>query len=59
MGVKSEAPPLTYRGLNLCDGCGIELAPGEQIAGLCPGCTQRHFPKKSRRSSKTKRNRGE
>ena len=38
----SEAAPqlldLTFRGLDRCDGCGVELAPADQLAGLCAAC---------------------
>lgn len=41
--IESAAAPaslgLTFRGLQWCDGCGTELARGEQLAGLCPGRT--------------------
>ncbi len=30
--------PLTFRGLDLCDGCGTRLEPGDRLAGLCPAC---------------------
>jgi predicted amidophosphoribosyltransferase len=31
-------PPLTFRGLDLCDGCGAPLEPGDRLSGLCPAC---------------------
>ncbi len=33
-----DAPPLVFRGLDLCDGCGATLKPGDQLSGLCPAC---------------------
>jgi hypothetical protein len=35
---KDPVLTLTYRGLDLCDGCGVPLKPREQIGGLCPAC---------------------
>jgi hypothetical protein len=29
---------LTFRGLDLCDGCGARLEPGDRLSGLCPAC---------------------
>ncbi len=29
---------LTFRGLDLCDGCGTRLDPKERLWGLCPAC---------------------
>ncbi len=34
-----ETLPLTFRGLDLCDGCGTRLAPGDRLSGLCPTCS--------------------
>jgi predicted amidophosphoribosyltransferase len=31
-------PPLFFRGLERCDGCGAQLRPRERLAGLCKGC---------------------
>ena len=33
-----ERPDLIFRGLDRCDGCGVALAPAEQLWGLCEGC---------------------
>ncbi len=33
-----DAPDLTYRGLDWCDGCGAELAPEDRLSGLCVAC---------------------
>lgn len=33
-----DALPLKFAGLDLCDGCGARLAPGDQLAGLCAAC---------------------
>ncbi len=33
-----ERPDLVFRGMSLCDGCGVPLAPDEQLWGLCPRC---------------------
>jgi hypothetical protein len=30
--------PLTFQGLDLCDGCGTRLAPGGRLTGLCSAC---------------------
>jgi hypothetical protein len=38
---EAEAPfPLAYHGLDVCDGCGVRLAPG-RLSGLCAGCLAR------------------
>ncbi len=34
----SESLALTFRGLDLCDGCGTRLEPGDRLSGLCPVC---------------------
>jgi hypothetical protein len=38
--------PLTFQGLDLRDGCGARLEPGDRLSGLCPAClepkTKRH-----------------
>jgi len=31
-------PPLTFRSLDLCDGCGARLDHRRQLAGLCAAC---------------------
>jgi hypothetical protein len=31
-------PPLIFRGLDLCDGCGARLEPGDRLSGLCETC---------------------
>ena len=36
-----EPPPLTVRGLDLCDGCGAALAERHRLSGLCPACLSR------------------
>ncbi|MFI5338449.1 MAG: hypothetical protein ACHQ7N_01250 [Candidatus Methylomirabilales bacterium] len=33
-----HAPPLTFRGLGSCDGCGTRLDPKDEISGLCEEC---------------------
>ena len=33
-----EALTLTFRGLDLCDGCGTRLDPGDRLTGLCGAC---------------------
>ncbi len=33
-----EPPALTFRGLDLCDGCGAKLDPGDRLSGLCRAC---------------------
>lgn len=33
-----DTPSLTFRGLDLCDGCGATLEPGDRLSGLCPAC---------------------
>jgi hypothetical protein len=30
--------PLTFHGLDVCDGCGTRLAPGGRLTGLYPAC---------------------
>ncbi len=35
---KAEPVALTFRGLDLCDGCGVGLHPGDRLSGLCPAC---------------------
>ncbi len=30
--------PLTFRAMDLCDGCGIRLEPGYRLCGLCAAC---------------------
>ncbi len=30
--------PLTFRGMDRCDGCGAPLAPGYRLAGMCEAC---------------------
>ena len=30
--------PLTFRGLDLCDGCGTRLEPSDRLSGLCQAC---------------------
>jgi hypothetical protein len=38
---EAEAPfPLAFQGLDVCDGCGVRLAPG-RLSGLCPACLAR------------------
>ncbi len=39
-GTRGDVLALTFRGLDLCDGCGIRLEPGERLAGLCPVCLE-------------------
>ena len=34
----ATTPPLTFKALDLCDGCGAGLEPGERLAGLCVAC---------------------
>jgi predicted RNA-binding Zn-ribbon protein involved in translation (DUF1610 family) len=36
----AHEPDLTFRGLDLCDGCGTRLEPREQLAGFCPQCVR-------------------
>ena len=36
-----EPPPLTFRGLDLCDGCGAALEERHRLSGLCPACLPR------------------
>jgi len=36
--IPHKQPDLTFRGLDRCDGCGVALAPAEQLWGLCEGC---------------------
>ena len=38
---KAEPLTLTFRGLELCDGCGARLAPGDRLSGLSPACRRR------------------
>jgi hypothetical protein len=33
--------PLTFHGLDVCDGCGTRLAPGGRLTGLCAACLAR------------------
>ncbi len=33
-----KAADLTFKGLDLCDGCGTRLDPGDRLAGLCMVC---------------------
>jgi hypothetical protein len=33
-----EALTLTFRGLDLCDGCGTRLDAEDRLWGLCPSC---------------------
>ncbi len=37
---KAEPVALTFRGLDLCDGCGARLNPGDRLSGLCPACLE-------------------
>ena len=30
-----ETLPLTFKGLEWCDGCGVRLVPGDRLSGLC------------------------
>lgn len=30
--------PLTFKGLDLCDGCGATLDPRDRLSGLCAAC---------------------
>jgi len=52
-----EPPALTFRGLDLCDGCGTRLAPGDRLSGLCAACldTIRAGPLKHRPTENAKR----
>jgi predicted amidophosphoribosyltransferase len=34
----SVTHPLSFRGLDLCDGCGTRLDPKGRLSGLCPAC---------------------
>jgi methionyl-tRNA synthetase len=40
--MRATAQPTTldliFRGLDLCDSCGMHLEPADQIAGLCARC---------------------
>jgi len=36
-----EPPPLTFRGLDLCDGCVAALEERHRLSGLCPACHPR------------------
>jgi len=53
---KSEPVTLTFRGLDLCDGCGARLDAGDGLSGLCPvcrapeatGCGPKHRPRPDR-----------
>jgi hypothetical protein len=38
--LKAEPMVLTFRGLDLCDGCGTRLDPGDRLAGLCRTCQE-------------------
>jgi hypothetical protein len=33
-----DPPPSTFKALDLCDGAGTRLAPGDRLSGLCPTC---------------------
>ncbi len=35
---KVEPATLTFRGLDLCDGCGSRLETWDRLCGLCPVC---------------------
>ncbi len=30
--------PLTFRGMDSCDGCGVRLEPGYRLCGMCATC---------------------
>ncbi len=33
-----KTPTLSFQAIDLCDGCGTELALGDRFSGLCPEC---------------------
>jgi hypothetical protein len=34
----AKTPTLSFRAIDLCDGCGTRLDPGDALYGLCEGC---------------------